>query len=120
MAQTTLTLGARHGPSRFLIALVMSDDCAKFQEDWLKGFREKVHVIVFLTTHIHGPNDLDLGCATPTVTFSDSSRDVGRLCKISGRLVEGFSRKSPCYSFLTDARPHGRTAARLGPLHRLI
>ena len=51
MAQTTLTLGARHRPSRFLIALVMSDDCAKFQEDWLKGFREKVHVIVFSRPH---------------------------------------------------------------------
>ena len=48
MAQTTLILDARSGLSRFLIALVMSDNCAKFEEDWLKRFREKAHVIVLL------------------------------------------------------------------------
>ena len=52
MALTTLTLGAHRRPSRFLIALVMSDHCAKFEEDWLKRFWEKAHVIVFLMTQL--------------------------------------------------------------------
>ena len=44
-----LTLVEGRGPLYFRIAVVMTDDCAKFEEDWSKRLREKAHVKVSIT-----------------------------------------------------------------------